>query len=414
MKKTISFFTSTVLSASILLSFVISSCAAPAPSMDTQTESPVEAEPAATPTLVDSESEPQSALPPSDGTPLPDEIDAPLIDSPSIINIEMMDEVYGWGITERRIIRTNDGGVTWYDVTPPGLAQAGYSVFFDFLDMDHGWLQVSDPQNYPFGGTLYITADGGMTWDAVETPFSAGDLEFVDADHGWIMADIGIGAGSMAVSVFQTNNGGRTWSRTFTNDPNLAGADESLPLGGIKVMIRPLDMEQAWIGGVIYSSGSAYLFRTDDAGRTWTGASIVLPEEAHNSEIAVEQLRFVSPAQGFLALRMTSTNLQTILYRTDDGGETWELLPARLPGGGFLEIPSAQEIIFYSGGRFHVTKDAGETFEIIEPDTTFGDAITDMSFVNASTGWVITTRPINRRTLYKTTDGGATWFAIIP
>jgi photosystem II stability/assembly factor-like uncharacterized protein len=413
MKKTLPFFTSTLLSASFLLSFVVSSCGAPAPQMEVQTEAPTESEPAATPTLPNTEAAPQPALP-SDGTPLPEEIDAPLIESPSIIGIYMVDEIYGWAVTERFIIRTNDGGVTWYNVTPPGLTEAGYSVFVDFHDMHHAWIQVVDPGKYPFGGTLHRTSDGGITWESFETPFSAGDLEFVDENNGWIMADIGIGAGSMAVSVFQTNNGGRTWSRMFTNDPNFEGAGESLPLGGIKVMLRVLDMQRAWIGGVIYSSGSAYLFRTGDGGRTWSGASIVLPEEAHNSEIAVEQLRFASPTEGFLALRMTSANMQTILYRTDDGGETWELLPTRLPGGGFLEILSAQEIVFYSGGRFHVTKDAGETFDAVEPDTAFGETVTSMSFANASTGWIVTTRPINRRAFYKTTDGGATWTQLIP
>jgi len=413
MKKTLSFLTSTLLSASFLLSFIVSSCGAPAPQMEPQTEAPAQPEPAATPTLPNTQSAPQPALP-SDGTPLPQEIDAPLIDSPSIISIYMMDEVYGWAITERHIIRTNDGGVTWYNVTPPGLNGAGYSVFVDFHDMYHAYIQVVDPNNYPFGGTLHRTSDGGITWDSAETPFSAGDLEFVDADNGWIMADIGIGAGSMAVSVLQTNDGGRTWNRTYTNDPNLEGADDSLPLGGIKVMLRVVDMQNAWIGGVIYSSGSAYLFRTEDGGRTWAGVSLILPEEAQASELAVEQLGFLSPTRGYLALRMTSANLQTILYRTDDGGETWELLPTRLPGGGFLEILSAEEIVFYSGGRFYVTKDAGETFDVVEPDTSFGETVTSMSFANSSTGWVVTTRPINRRAFYKTTDGGTTWTQLIP
>ena len=68
------------------------------------------------------------------------------------------------------------------------------------------------------------------------------------------MADLGVGAGSMAVSVFQTKDGGATWTRAYTNDPNLEGAGDSLPLGGIKDMLVPLDMNTAWIGGVIYSS----------------------------------------------------------------------------------------------------------------------------------------------------------------
>jgi photosystem II stability/assembly factor-like uncharacterized protein len=392
-----------------LLSFM-AACAAP----QAQTESlPVtEPQPVATSTIEETPIAPQSAMAP-ENTPLPSEIDAPLIDAPSIINIEMMDEVYGWAITEEHIIRTNDGGVTWYNVTPPELTEAGYSVFAEFFDVSHAWIQIADPNNFPNGGTLHFTSDGGLSWTSVETPFSAGDMEFVDADNGWILADLGVGAGSMAVSVFQTNDGGQTWNRTYTNDPNLESAGDTLPLGGLKFLIAPLNMEIAWVGGVVYSPGSVYLFRTDDAGATWFNINLILPEEAALSEIAVESLHFTSASQGFLVLRMTSENPKTLIFVTEDGGNTWQPLPETFPRASRLETPSAQEIVFYTGDQFYVTKDAGQTFEVIDPDIQF-DEIIDMSFANASTGWVIAPNTTGTNALYKTTDGGQTWFAIIP
>ena len=99
----------------------------------------------------------------TEGAALPLEINAPLIDGPSIISIEMIDTVNGWGITNTQIVRTNDGGVTWYNVTPPDIAETGYSVATQFLDATHAWLQFPDPNNYPNGGTMYHTSDGGIT-----------------------------------------------------------------------------------------------------------------------------------------------------------------------------------------------------------------------------------------------------------
>ena len=355
----------------------------------------------------------QSALAP-ENTPLPTVAEAPLIDAPSIILIDMLDESYGWGVTETEVVSTNDGGVTWYNVTPPGLTDVGYSVFTDFLDKSHAWVQTVDPNNYPNGGTIYRTSDGGLSWETFPTPFSAGDMEFVDADNGWMMADLGVGAGSMAVAIFQTTDGGVTWNRTYINDPSIEGAGDSLPLGGIKVTMVPLDMNTAWVGGVIYSSGSTYLFRTDDGGKNWAQVTMMLPGKAQSSELAIEQVKFFSPTQGFLVIRLTSTTQETIVFTTQDGGQTWDPAPASLPNSGVLETPSAQEIIFYYGNQFYVTKDAAQTFEVIDPNIAFGDFLTDMSFVNASTGWVITTSPTNQRTLYKTMDGGLTWFPLIP
>ncbi|MFN3490868.1 MAG: WD40/YVTN/BNR-like repeat-containing protein, partial [Anaerolineales bacterium] len=229
--------------------------------------------------------------------------------------------------------------------------------------------------------------------------------------NGWILADLGIGAGSMAVSVFQTTNGGANWNRVYTNDPNLEGSGDTLPLGGIKVLLAPLDMQTAWIGGVVYSNGTVYLFRTDDGGATWTTIeNIELPQSAQSSEIRVEKIRFLSATQGVLVLRVTSANQRTLIFSTDDGGETWQAFPTDIPEAGLLEIPSANEVVFYSSDQFYITEDAGVTFNIINSETSFGNTVTDISFVNSKTGWLVT----NQKTLYRTEDGGQTWTVLIP
>jgi photosystem II stability/assembly factor-like uncharacterized protein len=357
---------------------------------------------------------PEAALAP-ENTPLPAEINAPIVEAPSIISIEMLDEIYGWAVTETQIVRTNDGGVTWYNVTPAGLVEMGYSVFMDFLDVQHAWIQVPDPNNFPFGGTMYRTSDGGLTWTSSMTPFSGGDISFVDANNGWMMADLGVGAGSMAISVFQTNDGGATWTRTYTNDPNIDGAGDTLPRSGIKQFIAPISMNTAWIGGVVYAPGSVYLFRTDDGGKTWFHINLPLSEEAKSSDLGIFEVKFVSLSQGFVSLHVMSTDgYKTLIYATEDGGNTWTQAPAELAVTGILDIVSAQEMVLYSSNQFYVTRDAAKTWSIVAPDVAFGDFVSSMSFANSNTGWVITTDLANHHSLYKTTDGGSTWFPIIP
>ena len=374
------------------------------------TQHPVEtSEGLFTPTSDESQVAPQSAIAPQE-TPLPAVVEAPIIEAPAIFYIEMLDETFGWAVTEENIIRTDDGGVTWYDVTPANLADAGYLIYPDFFDVNHAWVQFPDMNKYPNGGTLYRTANGGITWESFSTPFSGGSLHFIDENNGWMMADLGVGAGSMAVSVFQTNDGGETWKRTYTNDPNLADASDTLPLGGIKNLILPLDAETAWIGGVIYAPGETYLFRSDDGGETWFNINLALPENTAESELSIQGMVFLSPTNGLLVLRITSETPQTIVYITEDGGNTWAQSLVSFEGYGILETPSASEMIFYTANQFYVTKDAGATLQQVTPDRVFGDSITDMSFANSQIGWVVT----NQQALYRTEDGGATWSTLIP
>ncbi len=392
----------------LLLLSLVSACNAPASQAAVQkaTQPPV---------VEATQSNPEQASAPQ-AAALQLDIDAPLIEGPSLVAIHMLDAINGWGVTEAEVVRTNDGGVTWYNVTPPGMTETGYMVASqsEFLDTAHAWLQVADPNNYPNGGSMVRTTDGGLTWSSTATPFSSGKIAFLDENNGWMMADLGVGAGSMAVSVFQTSDGGVTWNRQYTNDPNLEGAGDSLPMGGLKYDIAPLTMQTAWIYGVTYSTGTAYLFRTDDAGKTWSLAPLDLSIEAQGAELSVDQLKFLSNTQGVLILRINGPMIRMVVYITNDAGNTWTPSGETVPGGNLGDIVSAQEIVFYGTDQFYVTQDAGATWNVVAPDVVFGESLTMMEFASASIGWVITTDPSGHHTLYKTENGGATWFPVIP
>jgi photosystem II stability/assembly factor-like uncharacterized protein len=348
-------------------------------------------------------------------TPAPPALAAPVIETPALIDIQFFNELDGWGLTETFIVRTNDGGITWYSVTPPDIEDMSSGVETFILDEDHAWVQKPDFNNFPNNGLLYHTADGGLTWNISSTPFSSGDLSFIDAERGWMLADLGAAAGSNAVAVFQTEDGGTTWTQTYTNDPNLPDAGDSLPLGGIKSDLMPRDMQTAWVGGNVYSPGTVYFYRTDDSGRTWSLVDLELPADAENFELGIDQdqMQFVSEDDGFLVVRMSGDFTQTAVYVTNDGGDTWTLTPTLIPNAGESDFLSAEEAIIYNGEQFYVTRDAARTWVTVSPDIVFGDSFASMDFVNPNTGWIISAVE-EHRSLYRTSDGGATWLPVIP
>ncbi len=364
-------------------------------------------------------SAPQSdALPPTPypDTPSPAEIEAARVESPSFIRIEMMNELSGWAVTEAEIVRTNDGGLTWYNVTPPEMEETGYGVDTFVLDVEHAWVQKPDFENFPNGGFLYRTTDGGLTWTEFTVPFSRGDINFVDGDSGWVLADLGVGAGSNAVAVYRTNTGGAVWERMYTNDPNDPKSGDSLPLGGIKSDLVPLDGDTAWVTGTVYAPGEVYLHRTEDGGHTWTPVTVQLPESAQNFELGIEdeQMKFVSGTHGFFALRMSGESIQSVVYVTADAGNTWTPMPTVIEGAGPSAFLSEQEAVLYNGEQFYVTRDAARSWSMISPDIVFDESFVGMEFVNLLSGWVITMDPTNHKSLYRTHDGGATWLPVIP
>ena len=151
-------------------------------------------------------------------TAAPPTLSAPVVSAPAFTAIHMLDTTNGWAITDTGAIRTNDGGATWHDVTPSGVTKLGFGIPFYFLDSNHGWVVAADSSN-PSSGTLYRTQDGGSTWQSSAVSFLMGTMDFINASNGWMMADLGVGAGSDAVAVFLTTDGGQTWKQTYINDP---------------------------------------------------------------------------------------------------------------------------------------------------------------------------------------------------
>ncbi len=329
--------------------------------------------------------------------------------SPVPVFIHMLNERQGWGITENNLIRTDDGGETWYDFTPPNVSSLGYSATLTFVDAAHGWMLIPHASD-PFAGTLYRTEDGGLSWTSISVPFGIGVLQFLDAANGWMMASLGVAAGSMGVSIFQTSDGGQHWTQTYTNDPNQPAAGDSLPLGGLKDGLTALDTQTAWIGGITYAPGRIYLYRSNDGGRSWMPGVLQTPPGSAEAEFETRGPIFVSPSDAYLPVQMASQNgVQLIIYVSHDRGETWSLAPQIIPQGGSLDFVSPTDGFVWNGTDFYVTHDGAQTWERVSPDVAFGEEFAGMDFVSPTVGFVLTNDVTGTRKLYKTSDGGATW-----
>jgi photosystem II stability/assembly factor-like uncharacterized protein len=336
-------------------------------------------------------------------------INAPVVSPPDLVFIHMLDEKNGWGISDTNVLRTVDGGTTWYNVGPEKISALGYSVIADFLNTQEGWVLVPDPNNM-LVGTLYHTSNGGATWNSFAAPFGGGVLDFLDPKQGWMMASLGAGAGSMGVAIYQSIDGGSTWTQTYTNDPNQQGAGDSLPLGGLKDGLTALDMKTAWVGGITYAPGTIYLYQTQDSGYSWNQISIQAPDGYDQAELETTGPKFPTVDTAYLPITLTSQNGELLaVYSSHDGGKSWQLTPTLIPQGGAMDFVSVEDGFVWNGTQFYVTKDGAQTWTITSPDVSFGASFGGMDFISPSIGYVLTSDASGVRGLYKTTDAGATW-----
>src|SRR3954469_10890145 len=147
------------------------------------------------------------------------------------------------------------------------------------------------------------------------------------------------------------------------------------------------------------------LLRTDDRGRSWTG--IPTGTTAAITHISIAGDTSVVVGGG------------CVLRRSDDGGTSFAAIPVSCkPGIASLAFPSAQTgYLLLADGLISKTTDGGATFNAGGPipgtaaagATGAADDPTDVFFSDDNTGFAVT-RGAAGGAVYRTSDGGATWF----
>ena len=370
--------------------------------------SPVPATAATAAPVVPTATDTSAPPPPPTSTPAPAAL--PTVTAPSIQSLTMLDANNGWAVTDSGVVRTGDGGTTWYNATPSGLNGAPVSPFF--LNASTGWLAVNNGD--PTTGTLYRTNDGGVTWNTAQVPFGGGSLYFIDAMNGWDLVGLNAAMSHEAVAIFRTSDGGATWTRLLVNDPGVAGYTDSLPLVGDKNGITALDASHLWVTGSQPSSDFVYVYISQDGGVSWAHQDLSIPEAYAGAMTGTNQPVFFNGSAGVLPVLLFANNNGTDFYVSHDGGQTWSATTP-VAQGGFLAVGSPNDFFVWDGSTpLYASHDAGASWSTLTPNVNIKANMVSMQFVNATTGWALTSDANSHRMLYKSADGGATWTVLIP
>ena len=229
---------------------------------------------------------------------------------------------------------------------------AGGSVsvwYFRRLDAQFAWAvggvqAVAPPLTNPV--KLYVTQDGGATWEAKPTIdlTLANTVTFLDPRHGWIAASQPVKNTSqvtidtpMAHYVYKTDDGGDTWARSSIPAPADYRIAEFAVLDG-KHMWARLTPAAPWVG----AGQLDHLWSSADGGATWSR----LPGDG----TPVQSLFFDSPLEGWAEISdHPSGHPWPEVLHTRDGGRTWSVAMLPVPTG----------YTWVEGGRNHPTKAGG-------------------------------------------------------
>jgi len=205
-------------------------------------------------------------------------------------------------LADLQLYRTTDG-TYWKLLEIP--ARALQEI--QFVDPLHGWFR--DAEGSAVRNTLYVTTDGGDTWNWLGyPPEDATGLAMIDHNIGWMS-----GSGGPSSHVYISYDGGGSW-RLVELPSGSRSAGQAQCLGSVRLL--PTD-------GVVANIDCG-AFSSFDRGDTWTSVPTPPPD-------STSWARMTFAAQ-FDWWTMTGGTL----WKSTDAGRTWTVFSRQHDGWDYL------------------------------------------------------------------------------
>jgi len=232
------------------------------------------------------------------------------------------------------------------------------------------------------GGGVWKTDDAGATWEAISdgqfATGSVGAIAVAASDPNVIYVGTGEGptrgqASSDGDGIYKSTDAGKTWNRL--------GLVSSRRISRIRVHPNDSDLVFAAVQGSPWGPNEERgVYRSRDGGKNWTRVLFV-DDRTGAVDLSMDP---TNPGVLYAAMwehqrqpwKMTSGGPGSGLFKTADGGDTWQRLTEGLPDGtlgkiGVAVSPAAPQrvwaIVEAEEGGLYRSDDAGATWRLINP-----------------------------------------------
>jgi photosystem II stability/assembly factor-like uncharacterized protein len=269
-------------------------------------------------------------------------------------SVKFINEITGFVGNNEGIFKTNDGGTTWIKVYTSSKSVKCIS----FINSLVGWAVGNQ-------GLVLKTVDGGNNWilGSIITPYALYKVVFKDSNNGLIVGDFG--------SIFTTSNGGNTWIAISTFNIALYPTFTS-------TIFVPNTLN-IWAVGAQHPNG--FIAKSIDNGLNWSQVSVpVFVNKGFGVSAKLNDIVFTTSNNGWVVA-------DDGLYRTTDGGTTWQIQSTGVIGVlAAIQFVSSQVgfIVGNSNTTLLKTVDGGNTWRSLNTSA----YANSLSFISDKLGWV--------------------------
>lgn len=236
---------------------------------------------------------------------------------------------YYFGSVGGGVWKTEDAGISWKNIS---------DKFFNATSIGAISVAESDP-NVIYVGTgeacvrgvmtshgdgIYKSTDAGKTWNHIGLEntmhISSIRIDPGNPDIVYVAAQGSAYAPTPDRGVYKSTNGGETWTKVHFVDNTSSVSNLSMDMNNPRILYAAYWDTQRTPWFIRSGGPGSGIYKTTDAGKTWTKLSKGLPE-TDMGKIGVS----VSRANSERVYAIIEAE-KGGLYRSDDAGESWELI----------------------------------------------------------------------------------------
>jgi photosystem II stability/assembly factor-like uncharacterized protein len=293
-------------------------------------------------------------------------------------------EHFYFGAVDGGVWESNDAGRTWRPIFDAEAVASIGSIAVapsDPKTIYVGSGEADMRSDIAYGNGMYKSSDGGKTWRhlGLDDTRQIGSIAIDPHDANVVyVAALGHQYGPNAErGVFKTTDGGQTWSKVLYKDENT---------GATAVILDPADSNVAYAAlwqtrrppWNVYppSNGpGSGLYKSLDAGKTWTQLHAGLPERVGRAGLSIS-----AAAPNRVYANVDSDPAHGGIYRSDDAGATWthtdgerRIWQRGWYFSGITADPHNPDVVYVMNTSTYRSTDGGKSFDALIGDPTGPD-----------------------------------------
>lgn len=237
--------------------------------------------------------------------------------------------IYYMGTTGGGLWKTEDAGFNWKNISD-GFFKVGSVGAVAVSESDVNVVYVGMGEHAPrgvmssYGDGVYKSTDAGKNWKHLgldlTRQISSIRIHPTNPDVVYIAAQGAIHGASEERGVYKSMDGGKTWNKTLYVDENTGCVDLSMDMNNPRILYAAM-WDYRRLPWEIKSGGKGSgLYKSVDGGTTWEKIQNGLPKELGKMSVSVSK---ANSEKIYLVVESDSEKEQGGLFVSEDAGKSW-------------------------------------------------------------------------------------------